>query len=255
MTGDRKEVPLICISDAHVGSRDFNQDVFLNIIKLAKEIDALIILNGDLLENSSKISVADGWANQKHLCNDQMNYVVDRLMPIKDQIIGITAGNHEWRSYNNGGIDLTQSIAQMLGKIDVYTPTAFYGYITQKYKGQKTCYNVLAVHGTRGAKNDAAFHAGTGRDFFGGVVDGFDIVIRGHAHKNSTMPFQVLRANPKSTTIRETEIYSVAPGHYLNYHKSYAERASMPRSPIGTQLLNLQFSASGEKEVKYTRIK
>jgi hypothetical protein len=253
--GNIQWVPVITIADTHVGSREYNQATLASVVNQAKKSEALLILGGDLLENSGKFSVADGWANQKHLCTDQINYIVDMLTPVKDQIIGIVSGNHEWRSYNNGGIDLTAIIADRLGKLDVYTPTAFYGYVTQNYKGKKTCYSIMAVHGTRGGKNDAAFHTATSRDFFGGLVDGFDIVIRAHAHKNSTMPFQQLRANPKSSTVTETEVYSVAPGHYLNYHKSYAERASMQRSPIGTQLLQLKFDSNGGKEVSYTRIK
>lgn len=95
-----KDYRLCIVSDMHVGSQLFKEHLFkkhvVDFVKANK--DVYVVFNGDLIEG---ITPGDKRFNRKAVDKrfdspqDEANYVVEMLRPIKDQILGGCVGNHE----------------------------------------------------------------------------------------------------------------------------------------------------------------
>ena len=89
-----ESVAILPLSDLHVGSKQFNEDFFDEWIKMAERTkNKRIYCLGDMIEFASK-KVGDSSYNQVVNPNEQIDYVVDKLEPLKDDIIYFTDGNH-----------------------------------------------------------------------------------------------------------------------------------------------------------------
>ena len=133
---NKKDLHCYCLSDLHIGNPQFNKEYFeyaLDMIKNDKH-EKIIILNGDILEISSK-NVGNSAFKQKIDVNQQLELAIDYLEPFKDQIIGVTKGNHDSaRILKDFDFDITQVLAQ---SFDVDSVSQFYEQITineQPYK-------------------------------------------------------------------------------------------------------------------------
>jgi hypothetical protein len=151
-----KQLRVMVISDLHYGNPYCSIKHFIRTIDFIKiNPDVFIFLNGDLLESSIKTSKGDIF-KQVGTPQDQRDWVVEKLTPIKDRILGVTTGNHESRIYGEVGVDLSADIAKsldvpyrpegMLFKIQFGSgndfhpdkPYAFWSYITHGYGGART---------------------------------------------------------------------------------------------------------------------
>ena len=112
--GDSEEIRIIPLSDVHIGEHGFNEKLLDSVIKLVKENDNMyLVLLGDLINNALKTSKSDVYGD-KLTPHEQVNYIVEKLMPVKDKILGCVSGNHEDRTSREVGIDLTEIIARLL---------------------------------------------------------------------------------------------------------------------------------------------
>ncbi len=128
----------------------------LNII-LANE-DTYTILNGDLLEAVTKLSLGDIY-KQKRTPQEQRDDVIDLLKPIASKILGMTTGNHEMRIYRETGIDLSKDIAHELNV--PYRPEGIllrisFGNNCEGHPNQSYGYWIYATHGYGGARTKSA---------------------------------------------------------------------------------------------------
>lgn len=89
-----ESVAILPLSDLHVGSGQFNEEFLDEWIKMAERTqNKRIYCLGDMIEFASK-HVGDSSYNQVVNPNEQIDYVVDKLEPLKDDIIYFTDGNH-----------------------------------------------------------------------------------------------------------------------------------------------------------------
>lgn len=103
----KRELPLdyriMDTGDWHVGSSNCHLDGIKAFIRRAVDTKSYVVLKGDLIEaiipGDKRYSVGAVDTRFK-TPKDQAKYVGELLKPIKDQIIGITIGNHEYKLLN-----------------------------------------------------------------------------------------------------------------------------------------------------------
>ena len=150
------EVKLIIFSDLHYGNPYCSTPHFLRTRDFIRDTENCYCFgNGDLCESTIKASKGDIF-KQVGTPQDQRDWVIEQLLPIKDKILGMTTGNHEERIYRETGIDITKDIAVALGvpyrpegmlhklSLGDYNnrtkgkPFVFWGYLTHGYGGART---------------------------------------------------------------------------------------------------------------------
>lgn len=110
------------LSDLHLGDpQALNSVIKRRLLDAEQDPHGLVILNGDLLNTALRHSVSDVYGELMSPM-EQMQEMVELLRPLRDKIIGVTAGNHENRIYKSDGIDVTRLICRELGVEDKYAP-------------------------------------------------------------------------------------------------------------------------------------
>ena len=154
-----KELVVVPLGDVHYGSslfsiRHFNRDLDL----IASTDNMVVVLMGDLLECVVKSSVGDIY-RQVGNPQDQRDWMIDKLMPIKDKIIGMTTGNHEWRIYKEVGFDVSADMAKALGvayREEGILLKVSFGGGNSGHPEKPYVYWIYATHGYGGARTSGA---------------------------------------------------------------------------------------------------
>ena len=120
--------------------------------------DVYVFLNGDLCESSIKTSKGDIY-HQVGTPQDQRDWVIERLNPIKSKILGVTTGNHENRIYNEAGMDISKDIAKAMQA--PYQPDGllfklWFGAGVESHPNQQYMFESYITHGYGGARTKAA---------------------------------------------------------------------------------------------------
>ena len=144
------------IGDLHIGSKYFKKAILQEHLEVIKnDSHALVILNGDLVNNSTKTSIGDIYEEVLNP-EEQIDLLVELFEPIKDKIIGVVSGNHEARTYKQTGISILKNFCYRLGLIDVYSDVANATFLSfGKSKGRdnvKQTYIIYNSHGRGGGK-------------------------------------------------------------------------------------------------------
>ena len=218
-----ESVSILPLSDLHVGSQQFNEDFFDDWIKMAERTtNKRIYCLGDLIEFSSK-KVGDSAFSQNINPNDQMDYVVDKLEPLKNDIIYFTDGNHCQRATKEFQLDVAKIMADRLG-----VPYS-HGFIdTFKVNGKE--YVVNGSHGnTTSGRRDLSI---------GAIIRGTkdiesDFYLRGHNHR---LLYYYDFVNTNEGLKKKHYCYT---GSFLNYSGSYAEKAGLNPLPAGYMVINI----------------
>lgn len=155
-----KNIELVVLADIHIGDPLFNKKEFLKARDYIRDTEnCFCILNGDLINNATKNSVSDIYAEELKPM-EQINILLDYLEPIKDKILAATSGNHELRSYKESGIDIMAIVMKQLGILDRYADEAYYIflYFGDKYRGRTApmCYTIYGTHGSGGGSSSGA---------------------------------------------------------------------------------------------------
>ena len=218
-----ESVSILPLSDLHVGSQQFNEDFFDDWIKMAERTtNKRIYCLGDLIEFSSK-KVGDSAFSQNINPNDQMDYVVDKLEPLKNDIIYFTDGNHCQRATKEFQLDVAKIMADRLG-----VPYA-HGFIDTFMVNDKE-YVVNGSHGnTTSGRRDLSIGA-----IIRGTKDiSADFYLRGHNHR---LLYYYDFVNTNEGLKKKHYCYT---GSFLNYAGSYAEKAGLNPLPAGYMVINI----------------
>ena len=238
-----KEIELHCFADWHLGDKNCNVHKIAEQVKMLKEKEnAYCILNGDLLNNATKASVSDVYAEQLTPMQ-QVAEAVNILEPIKDKIIGMTCGNHELRTYKGDGIDLTGLIARELRIYDRYSPEGimiFLRFGAVKYRTEhndpqtkrKMCYTIYATHGCGGGRK---IGGKTNRLIELSQIVDADLFYRAHTHAPIVVKQGFYRAdtsNSKVKFVEQTFINTAAALDYGGYGQQHEYGVPSQKSPI-----------------------
>lgn len=234
---DLTEIKIDSLADLHLGDKHCDRDSIRERIKaIADDPTAYVILNGDLINNATKTSVSDVY--EGFTPEQEVKYAVNLLEPIKDRIISITEGNHEWRTYKKEGIDITWMIATMLGCHNRYMKHGGVVFLDvgtdsrRQSEERQVHYSLYHTHGSGGGKRPGG-KANRLEDMLK-VVDA-DIYIHSHTHAPMVIPFRTFRTDLNHRSVYPVDKLAIntgAPLDYGGYGQQFEYSPSSKKNPI-----------------------
>ena len=227
---DSDEVKLIPLGDVHLGAPTCEVDKFLGTVDYIKDSGALVVLMGDLMECASRYSVGAGWVSQTGSPQMQLDFLAETFEPIKNQILVLLEGNHEFRIWKHTGLMVAKILADKLG-------VKYGGYSCFiKLKVRKQNYVIHAQHGSSNAwyphtKLTAAMRTATHTEA--------DVFLYAHTHELLSLKVPKRYLDLRSRTIKREKKYFVLTGGFLGYEGSYAQRKNL--YPTQTGVAKLKF--------------
>ena len=244
-------VEIHTFADLHIGDKFCDMGVIKERIEAVKNNKkAYAILNGDIINNATKTSVSDCYAEELSPM-EQISRFVELFEPIKDKIIAITSGNHENRTYNKEGVDITRLCARQLGLEDVYSKTSALIFLrvgkqTLKRNNRPVCYVIYATHGSGGGRKEGAKAIRLAD--MASIIDA-DIYIHSHTHLPMTMKQAFYRTDTSNSTFALVNKLFVNTSAMLDYG-GYGEAFEFKPSSKDTPIIYL----SGTKKVFSARL-
>ena len=248
-----KNLIVVPISDAHYGNPFFSKKHFMDTINYVKQTsNAFAVVNGDLCESSIRTSKGEIF-KQVGSPQDQRDWIIKQLKPIKHKILGMTTGNHELRIYNEVGIDISKDIAEALNV--PYRPEGIllkisFGSGNEGHEDKPYVYWCYATHGYGGARTKSAKAVKVER---AATWIHADFYIMSHDHVVNVAPDVYLL--PDNRTYAETDNEGKETGFsvgrivahrkmliksnaYLKWG-GYAEQGGFPPSDLTTPIIKL----------------
>lgn len=242
-----ESVELHTFADEHLGDEQCDIKRLLQRIEYVKNTpNAYCILNGDIIDNATKTSIGDTYA-QEFNPMEQLRKAVEIFEPIKDKILAITHGNHENRTYKKEGINLSYLIATQLGLSNRYTATSAVLFIRvgEEIHGNKEsngsgkyrqiCYTVYVLHGSGGGRKEGAKAIRLAD--MASIID-TDIYIHSHTHLPMIMKQAFHRIDTKNNTVALVNKLFVNTASNLNYG-GYGEAAEFKPTSKDTPTIYL----------------
>ena len=250
-----KDARLYVLADEHIGDAHHDSlELEAKLDHIRHDDQAMVIVNGDLLNTALKHSVSDVYSEQMPL-GAQIDYATKLLEPIKDKIIAGTIGNHEYRAYKDAGIDVMAVVFANLGIADRYLREGGLIFIRLGQKGTnnhgrehppKLWYSVYVTHGSGGGRKEGAKAIRLAD--MATTVDA-DIYIHSHTHMPMIMRKGYYRADPYNCTgvmVDRLFVNTAASLNFGGYGQMYEYSPSSKKSPVIT--------LSGEKKAAYAQL-
>ena len=233
LSPELKVLELVCISDAHIGDPQANEQALMEQIRYVEDTpNCYAIVNGDIMNNATKSSPSDTYTEVMSPM-EQIVKAVMLLKPISDKILAITQGNHERRTAKESGVDLMKIIAMELGLVDKYSEGMAYLFIRFGEQSshdhfRKVLYTILVTHGNGGGRTVGA-KANRLADLVS-IADA-DIYLYGHTHNNIAFKEGFMRVNWRTYSLEMVDRLFVNSGAFLDWG-GYAEQAQYRPSVI-----------------------
>lgn len=172
---DMEKITLYPLGDVHVGSTEFDEDLFEKWLRMVEDDDtAVVVLVGDMIDNGLKNSKTNSYESTMRP-RDQKAWITDKLRRIKDKILLGVAGNHEYRSaYSSDDCPLYDIMA----KLDLeHLYRENFGFlkinIGRKRADRQFSYSIAVGHGSTRRK----------AEIFSYIIDNVDVFVTGHVHQ------------------------------------------------------------------------
>ncbi|ALA07146.1 putative metal-dependent hydrolase [Brevibacillus phage SecTim467] len=213
---------VLLLNDLHIGSEYADLNLLDRCINFAQknEANTRILLNGDYIEGVTKLSKGEIYT-QRLSPKEQIDVVVDKLMPVRHLIDGVTIGNHDWRIENETSIDPVEMICRYLGIRDKYLGSR--GIVG--FSWNKCFYSVDMHHGTGGGSTVAAVENAMKRLWKSDT----HVMYCGHWHKEFSKPIKRFAVDHANGTVREEKRWLVCGNTILNTAE-YAKRGGFEES-------------------------
>lgn len=234
-------------ADEHLGDEHCDVKRLLQRIEYVKNTpSAYCILNGDIVDNATRTSIGDVYA-QEFNPMEQLKRAVELFEPIKDKILLVTHGNHENRTYKKEGINLSYLVAAQLGLTDRYTPTSAVMFLRfgQHVHGRKEDngsgeyrkirYTIYALHGSGGGRKEGAKAIRLAD--LASIID-TDIYIHSHTHLPMVMKQAFHRIDISNSDVSIVDKLFVNTAANLNYG-GYGEAGAFKPSSKDTPVIYL----------------
>lgn len=214
-------------SDVHIGQESHNRELFEKHLQLAEDLDAYIVLAGDILEFAVPTHIPEAMFEQSLQTNEQVNAALDYLMPYRDKILFMVNGNHELRSWKKTGIDISQFIARDLGTFY----NSFGGYLRLSVGDEE--YTMATFHGYSGGQVNIWGEL----ERMWGVYNDAEIVTGGHIHHLAYKAIPKRRINAQGSLERKY-VHFVRTGSYVT-DAGYGMRAMYSPTLDGSPIITL----------------
>ena len=239
---DGRTIRVWPVADVHIGSAQADVDGFRGFLsKIAQDPDSYIILCGDLMDNSTRDSIANVYdatippAAQIDMC-------CELLYPTRDRILGAVGGNHEARTIKQVGIDPTAQLMTMLGIPELYRRgIAFMRVVLERnrddsWNGVRDSYALMFAHGRSDAR----------RRRFQYAVEGVDAIITAHTHDPSVQrPARLVFTGKNNVVVRP--LVSIVATSWLRYGGYAADALMLPNATSCPQCLTLEYTGSNNR--------
>lgn len=192
------------------------------------------------MNNALKTSKSDTYEETMSI-EEQQDAIVELLKPVKDRIICISQGNHEYRTSVTAGIDPLRYVVKALGiPYQYYAPNAYMLYVTfgkNKNDRSKNLYVIYGLHGcgTGGRRMGSTLNA---LEDMTKVCPNADLYIHSHTHvpvSYTDRYFEINRYRGK-TEERHRTFYNT--NSFLDYG-GYAERYGFKPTDLTPHLITV----------------
>ena len=241
---DIEVLELHTFADEHIGDEHSDLKRLLARIDYVKNTpNAYCILNGDIIDNATKTSIGDTYA-QVFNPMEQLAKAVEIFEPIRDKILCITHGNHENRTYKKEGINLSYLMAKQLHLDDKYTSTSAVLFIrvgemsnglketNGSGKRRQICYTLYALHGCGGGRKEGAKAIRLAD--MASIID-CDIYIHSHTHLPMIMKqayHRIDERNSKVALVNKLFVNTAANLDYGGYGEAGEFKPSSKDTPV-----------------------
>lgn len=237
-----KGITIIPVSDVHLGAIEHAKREWEDFLRrIEAEPDTYIILGGDLINNSTRTSVANPF-DETMRPREQKKKMVEYLSPIKDRILCATSGNHERRSMKDDDVDITYDIMSKLDLEDVYRENIAFMKIQcgMRADGIKAAssYTFAVTHGAGGGIFTGA--AVNRNERFGNIIEGCDCLIVGHTHKGTISRPSKIVIDPYKNVVSMKSYLVVSCIPWLNYGGYAAQKMLLPSECCRPQKIILE---------------
>lgn len=222
------ELKIRVLADSHIGEELADIKLIKSFIKEVEEEDNLyLIVNGDVINNATKTSVSDSYG-EVMTPDEQIDYIVDLLMPVKDKILVITGGNHEARTYRTDGIKLIKRVARELGIEERYVDVAYLLFISfGKNRGRDNRNTVYSIYGKHGAGGGKRVGSKTNKlEDMAKIIDA-DVFIHSHTHTPAIFKLNRFRVDYRNRKNSEHTMLFVNTNAFMKYG-GYGEEKGYP---------------------------
>jgi len=181
---------------------------------ILQEENQYVILNGDLINNNLVNSQGSPYEDLIPP-NDQKKEIIRMLMPLRERIVCMNGGNHEWRTKKMAGIDVTEEIADKLGV--PYSEDESYVKIClgkRQNNQKKFVYTTYVTHGAGGGKK-AGGTLNNLEDLSKNIFA--DVYLVGHGHKRIGHKAVFRMPDLRNNKIIEVEQLYVSAGGWLEF--------------------------------------
>ena len=228
---DREDIKIYPIADVHFGAKEHLEKEWNDFLsRIAKEENSYVILGGDLINNSTRSSVANIWTET---CSprEQKRRMVEMLTPIRNKILCAVPGNHERRSVRDADDEPIYDIMCKLDLEDLYRENIAFlrlRFGNNKSDGEHNPTYIFAI--THGAGGGALTGGAVNRAERGVFIDGADSLILGHTHKPFiTQPAKIkIDSNTNTISVKPFKVISMT--SWLDYGGYAAEKMLAPAS-------------------------
>lgn len=221
------QIQIVPLGDFHLGDENFKFDKLCKTIQYIKETpNCYTILNGDLMNNALKNSASDSYREQLTV-EAQQDWLIKLLDPIKDKILYMAQGNHEYRTSNLAGIDPLRYVAKALGLLDkgLYSDNSYVLNVmfgTNKDKKTPLSYIVYGLHGSGSGGRRMGSTVNALEDMTK-IIPNANLYIHSHTHVPVTYTDRCYVFNNHSKSVEEHKRTFVNTNSFQDYG-GYAER-------------------------------
>ncbi len=225
---------IVPITDVHLGSRHANVPFFKAYVDYILSVpNCVTILNGDLAETATKVSVGAGMFEEEIAIPAQLQVLYDILKPLADagKILGVGPGNHEERIYQMIGINPMEMLAEKLG-VPYFGYQGFFKLIVNDIT-----YTASFYHGSGGGATSAS-RAKAAEQMNKVVIA--DLYFSGHTHGRLFHKDIIFTFDEGSDELVPLQRTYVVGGSFLEYFGGYSEMKALAPSITGAVRIELR---------------
>jgi len=205
-----EKIRIYPLGDLHIGSPEFCEEHWKKWKKMVMDDEySRVVLIGDMMDNGLKMSKTDSYEATMRP-REQKEWLKTELAGIKDKIIGVVNGNHEYRSARECDDSPLYDVLCKLDLEHLYRENIAFIKISlglRAGKDRQISYAVALSHGKSRGRVERFSYA----------LDGVDILITGHTHDPSNTFPSKLVFDMHNECIRQVDMVQLTVPSFLNY--------------------------------------
>lgn len=209
--------------DVHIGER-----IAENVLKewrreVLSQPNNFVIIGGDLLNMALKNSKSDVYG-ERFTPDEQIDWAVEFLKPIKDRILGAVPGNHEARMKRDTSIDPMRTVMKDLGLKHLYCPASAIVWLRVGKGERQMPYSLYFYHGSGGGSTVGGKLNGVAK-----LEQSFDsdVYFAGHTHIVGAFQLDFTRRDDRHNNASMVTHTFVNSNAFVLWHDSYGEGMGM----------------------------